>query len=48
MALKGSDRLRIALHRLQLVQDELKLRGVQLELDLRQSEKKPAHGHIRS
>jgi hypothetical protein len=48
MAQRGSDRLRIALRRLRLVQDELKLRGVQLELDLREREQKPAHGHIRS
>lgn len=38
---RSADRLRIALRRTRLVAEELKLRGVQLELDLRQREKEP-------
>jgi hypothetical protein len=38
--------LRRALRRALALESELKLRGVQLELDLRQREQVPAHGHI--
>lgn len=36
---RGVDRLRIAQRRLRLVADELRLRGTQLELDLREAQK---------
>lgn len=38
-SVRGPDRLRIAQKRLRLVLNELKLRGTQLELDLRQTQK---------
>lgn len=42
----GNAALRRALRRSVAVATELKLRGVQLELDLRQREQIPRHGHI--
>ena len=39
LPMRGSERLRIAQRRARLVAEELRLRGTQLELDLRQRQK---------